>query len=91
MTRETALQLFLDPKGFVFDTDYLFRGLTVSETSTGYNCVIRGTTKTGQAVYAMTTAQDPQEGLNKLYDALSKGNGHTLWRHDRYASSKGGK
>lgn len=90
MTREIALQLFLDSKGFIFDTDHLFRGITVSETSTGFNCVIRAMTKTGQPVYAMTTAQDPQEGLNRLYTALAHGNGHTLWRHDRFASSRGG-
>lgn len=90
MTREVALQLFLDEKGFAFDTEHVFRGLTLSETSTGFNCVVRATTKTGQAVYAMTTALDPQEGLNRLYGALTHGNGSTLWRPDRFAASRGG-
>lgn len=90
MSREIALQLFLDEKGFVFDTEHVFRGLTISETSGGFNCVIRAASKAGDPVYAMTTAVDAQEGFNKLYDALSKGNGATLWRHDRYAASRGG-
>ncbi len=90
MTREIALQLFLDPKGFVFDTEFVFRGITVSETSAGFNCVVRAWTKRGDPVYAMTTAQDPAEGLNRLYDALAHGNGDTLWRHDRFATSRGG-
>ncbi len=91
MTRETALQLFLDGKGFVFDTGYIFRGLTISENGGGFNCVLRAWTRTNQAVYAMTTADDPQEGINKLYEALSHGNGDTLWRPDKFASPRGGK
>lgn len=88
--REIALQLLLDDKGFIFDTGFTFRGLTVSETSTGFNCVVRATSKAGGPVYAMTSDTDPAEGLNRLYDALSQGNGHTLWRFDRFASSRGG-
>lgn len=90
MSREVALQLFLDPKGFVFDTDHTFRGMTISETSAGYNCVIRAWSRTNEPVYAMTTATDAQEGLNRLYDALAHGNGNTLWRVDGFATARGG-
>lgn len=90
MTRPSALQLIFDHQGFIFDTEATFRGLTISENSEGFNCVIRATLGANEPVYAMTTAEDPQEGLNRLYEALTHGNGSTLWRHDRYASSRGG-
>ena len=87
MTRQIALALTLDEKGFHFDTGYGFRGLTVSEAPGGWNCVIRGLDKRNSPVYAMTVAPDPAQGIADLFSALSHGTGDRLWRHDRFASS----
>jgi hypothetical protein len=88
--REKAISLVLDPHGFVFDTEHTFRGLTISEKDNGYNIILRAYSRDGSAVYAMTHADDPQWGLECLWEAILKGNGYTLWRPDRFASIRGG-
>lgn len=87
MTRQVAVRLDIDDKGFIFDTGLTFRGLTISEAPGGWNCVLRAREKSGAPVYAMTTATEPAEGLAKLYEAVSHGKGERLWRHDRFATS----
>lgn len=84
--RQAPLSIIIDPHGFVFDTDHTFRGLTISEKDGGWNIIIRGRSRAGAPVYAMTHSDDPQHGLDILWDALAAGNGHTLWRVDRFAS-----
>lgn len=90
MTGSNAITIVLDMHGFAFETGLSFRGLTISETSTGFNCVLRAWEKSGSPVYAMTVADDPQEGITRLWLSVSAGNGSVLWRHDKYASARGG-
>lgn len=89
MTSREAVFVQIDEKGFVFETSISFRGMTISETSEGFNCVIRGRESNGQAVYAMSVARDPGTGINDLWDAVRRGNGAVLWRLDRYAKTVG--
>jgi hypothetical protein len=89
---EKAIRLDFDPQHFAFETGYAFRGLTISEAVTGFNVVLRAYAPDRTPVYAMTTAEHPGQGLERLATALSKRDGYELWRFDRFAhgSSKGG-
>lgn len=90
MASKESVVIHIDEQGFVFETGVMFRGLTISETSGGFNCVLRGREANGNPVYAMTTAEIPDEGLNRLWDAVRRGNGSVMWRHDRFAAQKEG-
>lgn len=90
MPLRSEIDIHIDEKGFVFATEYTFRGLTISEAPGGFNCVIRAREKTGMPVYAMTVDEDPTEGITRLYAALCLGNGKILWRQDRFALERQG-
>ena len=90
MTNARSIEIVVDEHGFAFETERTFRGLTISESSGGFNCVIRARERSGAPVYAMTVDSDPQVGINRLYEALSMGNGDVLWRHDAFAARKDG-
>jgi len=80
-----ALSIIIDPKGFAYDTGVSFRGLTISEASDDYNVIIRGRLRDGQAVYAMTKSDNPEEALRNLMGVLGSKNGKQLWHKDRFA------
>lgn len=86
--RSSSLSLTVDDKGFVFDTGHTFRGLTISECMSGYNVIIRALNKHGAPVYAMTTADDPGDGIFDLMSALTASSGASLWRPDKYAAKR---
>lgn len=75
----------LDPQQFAHSTGLTFRGLTISATATGYNVILRGATGSGDPVYAMTTHEDPLDGLRVLWGVITGRNGSQMWRHDRFA------
>lgn len=74
----------LEPHSFAHTTGMTFRGMTITETTGGYNVVLRAYTKSGTAVYAMTTETDYLEGLRRLLWAVSGAGGSELWRKDKF-------
>ena len=79
------LYLTLDRKGLAFDLGVQFRGLTVSENSTGYHIILRAYLKNGSPVYAINDSTDPEEGLQDLFEALEARGGAGMWRRDKFA------
>lgn len=75
----------IDPQAFAFETGYTFRGLTVSEGGGVWRIILRGLSKKGEAVYAMSEHTDIHEGFEALYDALAGEGNNYLWHHDRFA------
>jgi hypothetical protein len=89
--KHLGIKLEIDEQAFAFTFGVSFRGLTISMKNGQYNCILRGTGRRGEPLYAMTQADEPQAGMANLIEALSMGGGETLWRQDRFASSsKGG-
>lgn len=82
--RRAPLALTLDMKGLSFDLGVEFRGLTISENSSGYHIILRAYLRNGSPVYAINDADDPEEGLQDLFDALENRGGSGLWRKDKF-------
>lgn len=85
----TLSSLLEDPQEFAFRTGLSFRGLTVAQNGDGWNVVLRAFDTEHRPVYALTTAEEPAEGLSRLVEALSSGNGAQLWRLDKYYKQSG--
>lgn len=84
-----ALEFKFSPKEFLFEIGVEFRGLTISESSEGYNIIIRAYLRNNSPVYAMVNHEDPYEGLYVLMETLSQKNGSGLWRTDKFYHRKG--
>lgn len=82
--RTDSLSLQLDQKGLAFDLGVQFRGLTISENSSGYHIILRAYLRDGSPVYAINDADDPVEGLEDLMDVLLQRGGSGLWRKDKF-------
>jgi hypothetical protein len=82
--RRVPLALTLDRKGLSFDLGVEFRGLTISENSTGYHIILRAYLRNGSPVYAINDAEDPVEGLQDLFDTLENRGGAGMWRKDKF-------
>lgn len=82
--RNLPLALTLDMKGLAYDLGVQFRGLTISENSSGYHIILRAYLKNGAPVYAINDAVDPEEGLQDLFDALEARGGSGMWRKDKF-------
>lgn len=83
----TPISLELHAKSFSFELGAAFRGLTITETSNGFNIILRASLSNGTPVYSMTVADDIGKGLSSLIDALSGSGGAKLWHFDKYASN----
>ena len=82
------LDTILDGKEFAFYTGLVFRGLSISETSGGFNVVIRATRPLGDLVYCMVSHEDPQQGLKNLLNSVSVKGGESLWRYDKFSNQR---
>lgn len=82
--RPVSLSLTLDTKGLSFDLGVEFRGLTISENSSGYHIILRAYLRNGSPVYAINDADDPGDGLQDLFDALANRGGSGMWRQDKF-------
>lgn len=85
----TPLRNLFDPHTFAFETGYTLRGLSVTQHTEGYNCIVRACNRQGEGLYCLTVANSPLEGLWRLWEAACQGNGSTIWRTDKFFS-KGG-
>lgn len=90
MTSPLSLDtLLFDSKEFSFLTGHSFRGVTISQSGSGWNVVLRAFTSELDPVYAITQHDDPHEGLQLLLGALATRAGGQLWRHDKYFKPSG--
>ncbi len=78
------LTFFLDPEEFAYRTGVAFRGLTVSQTPTGWNIIFRAYLKGGQAVYTMSQGDDLSGGLRALFAVAAGRNGNKCWHRDKF-------
>lgn len=81
--------LLLDQQNYAFQTNTTFRGLTISQTGEGWNIILRAFLRDGEAVYTMTTAEDPGEGLSRLLAVLGTNGSEALWHRDKYYQGNG--
>ena len=84
MPRFMSLRESFDPQAFLAVTGFFFRGLTVSATGNKFNVILRSTNQQGQGFYAMTVCDHPYDGLQALCQALSYGNGDSVWVKDKF-------
>lgn len=84
MASNYTLSLTFSGKEFAYRTGVRFRGLTISQTETGYNIVIRGFTSDRAPVYSMAQHENPALGLDILLNALDGKGGARMWHKDKY-------
>jgi hypothetical protein len=83
-TRSPHPTLFIDLQVFTEETYMTFEGITVNPRDNGWYFTIRARNRAGEALYASMWFDTLDEGLFRLYRALSSRNGRDLWKRDRY-------
>lgn len=91
MTLNHTLDLRLSEKEFAYRTGVSFRGLTISQTETGWNVIIRGFKRDHTPVYSIFQHHDPVTALEMLVGALGGKAGPRMWHKDKFYSANGKK
>jgi hypothetical protein len=79
-----VLHVVLDEQEFAYLTGVSFAGLSVNLSEDGYRVVVRGTTRQGDAVYAVSVGEGLSDVVVALLGALGGRDGGGYWRPDRF-------
>lgn len=89
MASNHTLAVRLSEKEFAYRTGVSFRGLTISQTETGWNVVVRGFSREGAPVYSLVQHTDAVTALEILVQSLSGRDGPALWHKDKFYRGNG--
>jgi hypothetical protein len=76
--------LRIDLMVFAFETGMTFEGFSVTAKDDRYVFTLRGRNNSGEAYYATMVFDEFDDGLFRLYRAVSSRMGRDVWRPDKF-------